>query len=646
MFKIFIQKFFVFAVLAIFFSASLFGLDYTADIQQSPLILSNHDNTSNSLEGSVHELLNRAETAILMISFTFSEPDLIRILNEKAVEGVEVKVMIDRAHIGGLRALLHPTIEISTRGEGEGHLHHKILVVDRALISVSSGNFTASSFRNLKNVAIAFFSPELAHEIYQEALAIASSGARLASGPFTCRYQDQLLELYLLPHNEPVTSRPVETSMNELAKQKLIHLIDQAKHHIKISVALWTCKDASRAILSAKQRGVQVDITTGDLTGDAVKMMIDQGIHVMQGRQLHHKFMLVDDKILLNGSPNWSMNAFSRSDESFIVLYDITEKQLKDLEGALKAAGLTTSLYFNSIEIPLPTEDVSEKIEKINKTIIALNAEMSKQVTSKERARLIAIAKRLSSDLMKFIPHIRNSPVPGCCLYEGEHYLENVVAIAEKQEKVEAAVQYIKRMDDVEQKVSDFFHKTLKKLQAGINAPLPDYFHATSSGFQGILESKTILQSRTGVTGPGTYMSCNNEGDHGYGEYAFAIDEGCLVDTVAKFRTGRHPATNVFFSLWASVLKDIPVTQENIAFIDTTEDVGFVQALLKQNHLDIEVLERKTSEKILRIFDLTTKRRELPSFDWNKFVPQDYLPKNMYPRSPQGTYHPFGFSAA
>lgn len=610
--------------------------------QQSPLILSNHDLSDNTLKESNYELLKAAKSSILIVSYTFSEPEVIKIVNQKASEGVHVQLVIDRDHLPGS---LHPSVKVSTRQKGEGHLHHKIMVIDNEYVWIGSANFTVSSFTGYKNLAVAFYSPEVAVGICQEALDIAASSPRTSTMPLTCSFGNQLLEVYILPHNPPEAPRPTETKINELGRQKLINLIENARNHIKASVAVWTYKDISRAIISAKQRGLQVDITVGDMNEEAVKMLIQAGIKVNIAQNLHQKFLLVDHQILLNGSPNWSINAFSRSDESFTVLYDLTQEQLKALEGPLKAAGLPLLMHVNEIEEQeAPNDEVAEKIELVNRTISALTIEINKIPTSQENKRLIAIAKRLSSDLTKFIPYLKTASVPGCCLYEGENYLANVVAIAEKQERVQAAVKYIKNAGGVDQKVADYFQKTLKKLQQGINAPLPDFFHATRAGFEGIVKSQMILQSKTGLTGPGTYISCNNEGDHGFGSHALAIDEGCLVDTLALFRTGRTPQGNVFFSLWASVLKDIPVTEDSIAFIDTSaDDIPFVTMLLKQYNLNIEVIDRKTSEGILRIFDLTTKRRELPSFFWNKYSATDYLPQNMYSRSEQGTFRQFVF---
>lgn len=620
-----------------------FNLEAVEGIERAPQVLSNHELENNSLQESVYELLEQAQSSILIISFTFSDPETIRLINQKASEGIDVQLVIDRDHISSFARLLHPSIRIGTRAKGEGHLHHKILVVDHAYIWLGSANFTPGSFTTSKNLALGFFSPEIGEKLHREALDITSSSTRVGTTPLSCTYGNQLLELYLLPHNDPDAPRPAETLMNLIGQQKLVSLIDNARHHIKISVDVWTFKEASRAVINAKRRGVQVDVVVGNITDEAVNMMIQNGINVQQRPDLHYKFMLVDHQILLNGSPNWSMNAFSRSDESFIVLYDLTVEQLNELAGPLIAAGLPTSLYHNEIEL----SNNDEKAELINRTVTALNDVINQTPESQENQRLISIAKRLSADLVKFIPYLNTAPVPGCCLYEGENYLANVVAIAEKQERMETAVKYIKTATGIDQKVSEYFHRTLKKLQSGINAPLPGYFHATRAGLESIIASHSIVQSKTGATGPGTYISCNNEGDHGYGSHTFALDEGCLVDTAAFFRTGRHPVTNVYFSLWASVLKDLPVAEESIAFIDTSaDDIPYVKALLEEQNLNIEVVDRDTAEGVLRILDLTTKRRELPSFFWKKYNSQDYLPQNMYPRSQQGTFRPFLFSIA
>ncbi len=297
-------------------------------VEHTPLILSNHDVNQNTLNESVYELIDQAQSSILLMSFTFSDPTLISILNQKASEGIDIHLVIDRDHIGSLTAILHPSIKISTRQTGEGHVHHKIIVVDRVYIWLGSANFTPNSLVGSKNLAIGCYSPEIGKELYQEAAYIVSQGQRKGITPLFCYYENQLLELYVLPHNQPERPSLVETSINEIAKQKLISLFDNAQHHINVSIEQLTFKDASRALIRAHQRGVVVEVFTPHLNDDAVKLLIKEGVNVKLGRNIHHKFALIDNKILLNGSPNWSMNAFSRSDESFIVLNNISPEQI------------------------------------------------------------------------------------------------------------------------------------------------------------------------------------------------------------------------------------------------------------------------------------------------------------------------------
>src|SRR5438105_2167909 len=141
---------------------------------------------------------------------------------------------------------LDSSIQLSTRTYGEGHLHHKILVVDHKYIWLGSANFTSGSFLLNKNIAISFAHNDIANQLHREAKDITSFGERIGLMPLSCSYGSQLLQLYILPHNDPEVPRPVETQMNEMGKQKLIDLIDNAQHHIKISVDVWTYKDASR----------------------------------------------------------------------------------------------------------------------------------------------------------------------------------------------------------------------------------------------------------------------------------------------------------------------------------------------------------------------------------------------------------------
>lgn len=208
----------------------------------------------------------------------------------------------------------------------------------------------------------------------------------------------------------------------------------------------------------------------------------------------------------------------------------------------------------------------------------------------------------------------------------------NSLEIANKHIRILKAVNHIKQAKGIDKKVQDYFQKTLEKLQQGVNVPLPDYYHATktSNGAKGIIGKKLIIQSTGGHSGPGVYISTNNEGHYGYGPYTFAIDQAILKNTSAKYFIGRTaiPPLDIYDSLWIAVLKNIPVAENTIAFIDTSDakQIPFLKGQLSASKLNIEVIERTTSDAIRKVFDATTEIRETPSKKWHGY---SHLPANM-----------------
>ncbi len=302
-------------------------------IEEHPIILSNHlpvaKGEYNPLNGSIYELLNKAQSSILIFTFTFGDSQTTKILNEKAQNGLKIKIVLDRAHIGNLRILLHPSIEIVTRATGEGHVHHKMLIVDENYIWIGSPNFSAAGILDAKNISIAYSDPLTAALLHHEALCIEGKAKRSSATPLSTYMGNQLIELYIMPHTELKQTPTVEWDLNFLAQTKIIELIDQARTSIKVAMNVWSYKDISRALVKAKQRGVDVQIITiqANITQEALTIMLKEGLSIKYAES-HYKWMLVDDSIYMNGSPNWTVNAFSRSDESILFLYDLSQAQL------------------------------------------------------------------------------------------------------------------------------------------------------------------------------------------------------------------------------------------------------------------------------------------------------------------------------
>ena len=104
---------------------------------------------------------------------------------------------------------------------------------------------------------------------------------------------------------------------------RIISLCNQAQHSIDVCVFTISCNDITRALLSAHQRGVSVRIISDNDKrndkGSDVDQLDEAGIAVTVDRtehHMHHKFAIFDNKILLNGSFNWTRSASKFNQEN------------------------------------------------------------------------------------------------------------------------------------------------------------------------------------------------------------------------------------------------------------------------------------------------------------------------------------------
>lgn len=114
-------------------------------------------------------------------------------------------------------------------------------------------------------------------------------------------------------------------------KQRIISDISNAKQCIYVAMAYFTDKDIAMAIVEAKNRNVQVDILlSSNAQNETVKLMLKGAgisVHAFDTGDergiMHHKFCLIDNRISINGSYNYSLNASTNNVENITVSYDI-----------------------------------------------------------------------------------------------------------------------------------------------------------------------------------------------------------------------------------------------------------------------------------------------------------------------------------
>lgn len=292
-----------------------------------------HTQDRMHLRGEIIRTISEARRSILILTFTLSDPEILLLLNQKANDGVDVTVVIDKEHRLPILSLANNKIQILTRSSGEGRVHHKILVVDEQYVWIGSANFTDSAFSSQENLMICVSSSELAHFLQREAEVFRGIAKRDPHTPPVFTVREQTIRLGLLPH-DGFPPKKNEEFINKYSKELLLEIIQHAKHKIQISMMVWTDLELANAIKNAYKRGVKIEVLAADF-GGILPDLIKAGIQVRVNPSLsfmHNKFMYVDNAILVNGSANWSKSSFTRNDESYIVLDPLKIEQQELLD--------------------------------------------------------------------------------------------------------------------------------------------------------------------------------------------------------------------------------------------------------------------------------------------------------------------------
>lgn len=112
-------------------------------------------------------------------------------------------------------------------------------------------------------------------------------------------------------------------------RNKIIRLIETAKQSIDICVFTISDNKITQAIFAAFKRGVVVTIISdndkSNDRGSDIDYLSEHGVKVILDKSsyhMHHKFAVFDNRILLNGSFNWTRSATDANEENITVLAD------------------------------------------------------------------------------------------------------------------------------------------------------------------------------------------------------------------------------------------------------------------------------------------------------------------------------------
>lgn len=123
--------------------------------------------------------------------------------------------------------------------------------------------------------------------------------------------------------------------------ESISDLLIQAQKTLDLCVFTITDERLATSILDCFQRGIQVRLITDDEklydNGSAIKDLKNAGIPVKIDHSryhMHHKFGIIDSRIVFTGSFNWTYTASKHNQENMLVTtnYDIVDQYTKQYE--------------------------------------------------------------------------------------------------------------------------------------------------------------------------------------------------------------------------------------------------------------------------------------------------------------------------
>ena len=118
-------------------------------------------------------------------------------------------------------------------------------------------------------------------------------------------------------------------SLYDNPQKEIIRNINQAQAFINIAMYIFTDKEIALPLINAQKRGVKVrvylDKEQVDYKYSQSRFLVQKGIKTRittNNYIMHHKFAIIDNRLLLTGSYNWTFSANNRNDENLMVIDD------------------------------------------------------------------------------------------------------------------------------------------------------------------------------------------------------------------------------------------------------------------------------------------------------------------------------------
>ena len=291
-----------------------------------PINVNDPVNWQGSIEGRLIEKINAAKTSIHIASFEFDLTPVAEALIAAKQRGVDVRWVTDDEN--GLEADEEPDrgqfamlqdAGIEVRSDTRSALmHNKFWIFDGQIVWTGSTNITENGIFDQDNNAIAIQSPELA-AIYEREF------QEMWDGQFGPRSPSTLDEQVAMVNGSRIVV--VFTSEDPALENAIVPLVKSATKSIRFLTFSFTDFPLADTMSQRAKAGVDVagvfEKVGSETEASELRTLMCRSVPVKQDGNsgfLHHKVIIVDERIVITGSMNYSTNAEENNDENVIII--------------------------------------------------------------------------------------------------------------------------------------------------------------------------------------------------------------------------------------------------------------------------------------------------------------------------------------
>lgn len=141
------------------------------------------------------------------------------------------------------------------------------------------------------------------------------------------KWLEQVVKTLDRPAPPPPEPASAHFSPGESCRRKISELCQQARRSLDVCVYTISDDQLSSEILACHKRGVVVRVLSDNAKqydeGSDIQWLRDQGVPLRVDSSpfhMHHKFAIFDQRLLLNGSFNWTRSASNSNEENLLVI--------------------------------------------------------------------------------------------------------------------------------------------------------------------------------------------------------------------------------------------------------------------------------------------------------------------------------------